>query len=79
MTTPIANCKVEFAFKCPKLWSKMKETEDQDVRHCDVCDRNVHLCNTMEDVHFHASKGDCIAVPSQRRERMHYAGIPMRI
>ena len=36
--TPIANCKVEFTFQCPKLWSKLKKTKDSDIRFCDVRD-----------------------------------------
>ena len=61
--TPIANCKVEFAFQCPKRWSKLKKTKDESIRFCNACNRNVFLCTSLEDVHRHASKGDCIAVP----------------
>jgi len=61
--TPIANCKVEFAFQCPKHWSKLKKTKDSDIRFCDVCSRNVHFCNSWEEIHHHAAKGNCIAIP----------------
>lgn len=76
--TPITNCKVEFAFKCPKRWSKLKKTKDHSVRFCDVCSRNVHLCNTLEDVHWHASRGDCIAVPPKHPDADFLMGEPMR-
>ena len=74
--TPIANCKVEFAFQCPERWTKLKKTDDPSVRFCGVCSRNVHLCSTMEEVHHHASKGDCIAIPPARGEREHLMGEP---
>lgn len=75
--TPIANCKVEFTFQCPKLWSKLKKTKDLNVRFCNVCSRNVHLCNSLEEVHRHASHGNCIAVPPTRGEREHLMGEPL--
>ena len=67
--TPIANCKVEFAFQCPKQWGKLKLTGNPTIRFCEVCSRNVHLCLAWEDVHHHASAGNCIAIPPRESER----------
>ena len=74
--TPIANCKVEFTFQCPKLWSKLKKTKDNDIRFCDVCGRNVYLCNSWEEIRHHAQEGNCIAIPPDENEREHLLGEP---
>ena len=74
--TPIANCKFEFAFQCPKRWTKLAKTADPDIRFCSTCSQNVYLCNSMEDVHRHASKGNCIAVPPQIPKMEHLIGTP---
>ncbi|MEY2907210.1 MAG: hypothetical protein RLZZ408_1681 [Verrucomicrobiota bacterium] len=60
--TPIANCKVEFTFQCPKQWENLLPTDNVDIRFCSVCRRNVYLCDTLEEVHGHAALGDCIAI-----------------
>jgi hypothetical protein len=59
---PIANCKVEFAFKCPKDWSELVVTDVKTTRFCDVCKNNVYFVSTIEEVHERASRGECIAV-----------------
>jgi len=60
---PITNCKVEFAFQCPNIWANLKKTESPLRRYCGVCNRHVHLCISLWDLHHHASQGHCIAVP----------------
>lgn len=67
--TPIANCPTEFRLECPKLWEKLNPTSDTTIRFCETCRKNVHLCDSMEEVHHHASLGNCIAVmqPSATR------------
>lgn len=47
---------------CPKLWSKLKPTFSDMVRHCDSCNKKVHLCETEEQVKFYSSVKFCIAV-----------------
>ena len=64
MNSPIANCPVEFRFRCPKLWENLQSTEDSDIRFCETCRRNVHLCHDMGEVAGHALAGNCIAVLS---------------
>lgn len=75
--TPIANCKVEFSFQCPKRWSKLAKTKDPSIRFCNVCNRDVHFCTTLEEVHQHASRGNCIAVPPAKREIKPLMGTPL--
>jgi len=74
--TPIANCKVEFEFQCPKRWSALANTKDKNIRHCHICSRDVHYCHTWEEVHRHASLGNCIAVPPREHEIEPLMGTP---
>ena len=71
--TPIANCSIQFRVECPKLWEKLSPTSDAAIRFCETCQKSVHLCLSMEEVHHHATLGNCIAV-SQRDQSN-----PMRI
>ena len=75
--TPIANCKGEFAFQCPKSWSKLKKTENADIRFCKVCSRNVYFCNSWEDIHHNASRGNCIAIPPEENNGLVIMGEPI--
>jgi uncharacterized protein (TIGR02996 family) len=47
--TAIENCQVQFAFRCPKRWEKLQETEDSRVRFCEACGKNVHFCGTVAE------------------------------
>jgi hypothetical protein len=60
--TPITNCPIQFRVECPKLWEKLHTTSDESIRFCETCQKNVHLCLSMEEVHHHATLGNCIAV-----------------
>lgn len=71
--TPIANCPVQFRFQCPKLWENLKRTDKPAIRFCDTCQKDVHLCRSMEEVSRHAQAGNCIAIRSTR-SREHYIG-----
>lgn len=73
MNFPIANCPVQFRFQCPKLWENLKKTDKPDIRFCETCQKDVHLCRSMEEVHHHAALGNCIAIRSPGR-REHYIG-----
>jgi hypothetical protein len=44
----IRNCKLKF--KCRQKWSDMEEVSELDdyVKHCKVCNEDVHLCDTDE-------------------------------
>jgi hypothetical protein len=62
MQFPIENCRRLFRFRCPMTWDELKATDDYDVRHCSVCQKNVYFCYTLEDVKYHKGRGDCIVV-----------------
>ena len=59
--TLIDDC--EFAVKCPKRWQKLQRTEQPDVRHCNQCERSVHLCNTPGELAAAQKMGLCVAIP----------------
>jgi uncharacterized protein (TIGR02996 family) len=54
--------RLDFVFVCDKTWADLKTTDDQTVRHCVTCSKNVHFCDTIVDAREHASQGHCIAV-----------------
>lgn len=56
----IRNCK--FRFKCNQEWSKMTETEDPEIRHCDHCNESVHLCRTAQDLKQAIVDNWCVAI-----------------
>ena len=53
---------VSFAFECPKQWAAMTPTDDDKVRHCEACKKNVYYCDTLHQARHHAWAGDCVAV-----------------
>ena len=57
-----ARLSCEFTFKCPKVWSRLQPTAVEGVRHCQECDRVVHLALTEADFRQHAEDGHCVAV-----------------
>lgn len=53
-----------FEKKCPLQWESLKETENTKVRQCDVCNRNVHQCETPDEFIQSTKDGLCISIPS---------------
>lgn len=60
---PIRNCPVQFREPCPKTWESLQPTGNPTVRHCEACQKPVHLCTTDAAIMEHARKGDCVAWP----------------
>lgn len=58
---PIIHC--EFEYSCPLNWGDLESTEDEMVRYCQQCEKNVTLC--MDDAQIDAAweQGKCIAHP----------------
>lgn len=52
----------EFVFQCPRTWDRFTPTEQENIRHCSECDRDVHLVLTEEEFRRHAEGGHCVAV-----------------
>ena len=60
--TLIRNCK--FKFKCDKKWSDMEELikPNDSVKHCKVCNEDVHLCDTDEQLITAIKNNWCVAL-----------------
>ncbi len=58
------DCEPRFRLKCSVLWESLEATANGDVRHCRMCDKDVHLCRTPDDFVAHGEQGHCVAVPS---------------
>lgn len=57
----IQNCEPIFKFKCPEQWSRMRVIDDPYVRFCEICQRNVYLCSTIEESQEIARNSECVA------------------
>lgn len=60
----ISSCglKVQFEFKCPKKWGLLQATQNESVRFCKECQKNVFYCSSPIEVIKHSALGNCIAV-----------------
>jgi uncharacterized protein (TIGR02996 family) len=64
--TAIENCEVQFAFRCPKRWENLLQVpENNAVRFCETCYKNVYFCWTVEEAQRQAALGNCVAVDSR--------------
>ncbi len=53
---------LRFDFVCDRTWADLKPTGDDTVRHCDLCNQDVHFCDNLADAREHSQGGHCIAV-----------------
>lgn len=60
-----------FQFECSEIWGKLTETDDEKIRHCLRCDKNVHLIRNNSEFIIGAKKGKCLYAAEIRT-----AGIP---
>ena len=51
----------QFSFLCPQKWDSLEPTENQHIRHCPECKKDVHLVRNKEEFAAHAAKGHCVA------------------
>ena len=58
----IENCEPRFQVECPKLWDSLKRTDDEAVRFCETCRRNVFLCRTNREAVEHGRERHCVAL-----------------
>jgi uncharacterized protein (TIGR02996 family) len=58
----LEECRLEFAFECPKSWAKLEPTDQDNVRFCGECKKNVYYCDSIGEARNHAWNGDCVAV-----------------
>lgn len=72
---PIHNCPPRFRYRCPKEWDALLPTQDQGVRHCLTCDRDVFRCETSAEFFAHADQGHCVALALKSETE----GLDMRV
>jgi uncharacterized protein (TIGR02996 family) len=70
---PVEGCKVNvrFDFACPKQWSDLVETENPEVRNCDLCRQQVFYCTSIPEARQHAWRGRCVAVDISNERTKH--------
>jgi uncharacterized protein (TIGR02996 family) len=50
---PIEACPAKYRGRCPKAWEKLTATDNVRTRHCQVCQKPVHLCATVGEAYHH--------------------------
>jgi hypothetical protein len=58
-TISIRNC--TFAFQCTAKWQQLDETEDEDIRFCNDCQREVYYCFDDDDLARCVKLNRCVA------------------
>jgi hypothetical protein len=66
MMGDIENCSWKFEFQCPRRWASLRLTDDPNVRLCESCLQQVHLCQNDEEVLAHSQRGECVALGFMR-------------
>lgn len=56
----IRNC--IFGFKCEANWDEMALTDDDNVRHCDACQKNVYLVDDSSELFDAIKQNRCVAI-----------------
>ena len=59
-TMPIHNCPLSFV--CDREWDAMAKTDRDNIRRCDLCRREVHLCADDAALEAAAEAGHCVAL-----------------
>ena len=62
----ITNCTWKFQFQCPRRWESLRQTGDPNVRICESCLEDVHLCADDEEVRRRSESGQCVALGFHR-------------
>jgi hypothetical protein len=64
----LRNC--VFGFKCSAKWDDMAITSDIDVRHCEICKKNVYFITKDEDLISAIDLKRCVAIqtPEDRQK-----------
>jgi hypothetical protein len=57
----VVACK-HFNFICGKQWTELMLTDSFEIRHCNDCARQVHLCESVSELHEHSRLGHCVAL-----------------
>lgn len=66
----IRNC--HFRYRCHMEWDDLDATGSDTVRHCAVCDKDVHWCPTQESLARAVLANLCAAIPADVVDRHGY-------
>jgi hypothetical protein len=58
----LRNC--EFAFKCDADWHEMDKTQNEKIRFCNACKKQVHHCETDNELLQAIKSNLCVAIPA---------------
>lgn len=61
----ITNC--AFDGRCQSTWEELSQTSTLGVRYCSQCQNNIHLCETLEELLWHAKLENAVAWSRQAR------------
>jgi hypothetical protein len=53
------NC--EMGFECPKDWFALEPTDKVGIKHCNQCQKEVHLCINQEELNQTVEQQLCVA------------------
>jgi hypothetical protein len=66
----IRNCNVRFRFNCPRTWTSLTPTQDQNQRKCEECDRIVYRCFTDTEANWLGKQGKCVALVTSDEDEL---------
>ena len=58
---PSAQIQCDMRLICPQRWGKLQKTDDANVRHCQVCARDVHYCRDEVELTSAIKAKHCVA------------------
>lgn len=57
------NCtSIEWRYQCPRQWAELALTNDNDIRYCNVCSKNIYAAFSNEQANELAKEGKCVAI-----------------
>lgn len=56
----IRNCK--FAYRCSAKWEDLEETEDDEIRFCNDCQKEVFFCDSDDTLVALVKLNRCVAI-----------------
>ena len=54
------NC--EFAFKCDADWFELDDTDNEKIKFCNMCMKQVHRCDTEDELLDTIKSNLCVAI-----------------
>ena len=60
----IRNC--HFRYRCHMEWDDLEDRGDPAVRHCVLCNKDVHFCATEAELARAITANLCVAIPAER-------------